>query len=191
MQKANFVQSAIATGKGSFMPAIIAAAVLGGAAIAVYRAMDPQPPQAAFSQIQPVAAVEGAKLVIDREEAELGAMSVIDIRSADFRLKNTGSQPVEISQVRTSCMCTFAEIDTPGGKSPEFNMAMHNDATVNAWKGLVKPGEEAIVTVTYNPTLMPVEGSVARNVKFATNDPQNPVVELGVHATVEGGASNQ
>jgi hypothetical protein len=122
-------------------------------------------------------------------EAELGEMTVDEVGSAAFRLKNTGTQPVEISQVRTSCMCTFAEIALPGGKSPEFSMAMHNDAAANAWKGVLAPGEEAVVTVIYKPSLMPVEGSVARNVKFATTDPQNPVVELGVHATVKGGAT--
>lgn len=134
----------------------------------------------------PVKAVPGATLAIDREDAELGVMVIDEVRSASFRLKNTGTQPVEISPVRTSCMCAFAEIAMPDGASPEFNMAMHNDAAANAWKGTLAPGGEAIVTFTYKPALMPVEGSVARNVKFATTDPQNPVVELGVHATVNG-----
>ena len=188
MQKTNFVQSAFASAKGSIIPLMVGVVIVGGVSVVAYRAISPQQPLATFSEMLPVKATKGATLSIDREEAELGVMSVVDIRSADFRLRNTGSQPLEISQVRTSCMCTFAKIETSNGQSPEFNMAMHNDATVNTWKGLVNPGEEAVVTVTYNPVLMPVEGSVARNVKFATNDPQNPIVELGVHATVQGGS---
>jgi hypothetical protein len=136
-----------------------------------------------------VKATPGATLAIDREEAELGVLTLDDVGRAEFRLKNTGTEPIEISQVRTSCMCTFAEITLQAGKSPEFNMAMHNDAAANGWKGVLEPGEEAVVTVIYKPALMPVEGSVARNVKFATTDARNPVVELGVHATVNGRAA--
>jgi hypothetical protein len=190
MQKANAARSAFTAARGSLMPLLVAAVLAGGVATAAYRAMAPQPPQAASNQIMPVKATPGAKLAIDREEAELGVMAINEVRSAAFRLKNSGTQPVEISQVRTSCMCAFAEIALPDGTSPEFNMAMHHDDATNAWKGTLAPGEEAIVTVTYKPSLMPVEGSVARNVKFATTDSQNPVVELGVHATVEGGASD-
>lgn len=77
----------------------------------------------------------------------------------------------------------------PDGKSPTFNMAMHNSPDATSWKGILEPGETAVVAVIYQPSLMPVEGSVTRNVKFATNDPQNPKVELGVHATVTGNTS--
>ena len=126
-----------------------------------------------------------ALLKIDREEVELGTMSVNDERSANFTLINVGTEPVEVSQVGTSCMCTFAQIAIGGQKSPEFNMAMHNSPAVNDWRGVIQPGDTATVTVTYKPSLMPVEGSVARNVKFATNDPQHRKVELGIHATVQ------
>src|SRR3546814_2844751 len=64
-------------------------------------------------------------------------------------------------------------------------MVMHNSAAVQRWQGVVEPGLSATIRVIYRPSLMPVEGSVARNVKFATNDPSRPVVELGVHATVQ------
>jgi len=189
MLKADPKQGIVSGGRAWAMPLLVVAVVTGGVAIAAYRAVTPEAPQADYSQVMPVQATSGATLAIDREEVELGVLAVDDVGRADFRLKNSGTAPVEISQVHTSCMCTFAEIALPNGKSPEFNMAMHNDDAVNAWKGVLNPGEEAVVTVTYKPALMPVEGSVARNVKFATTDPQNPVVELGVHATVKGGTS--
>ncbi|WP_163271152.1 DUF1573 domain-containing protein [Chelativorans alearense] len=185
MQKADPTQKAFASAKTWMMPVLVVGVLAGGVALAAYRTMAPQPSQADYGQITPTEAT----LAIDREQVELGVLAVEDVGRADFRLKNTGTEPIEFSQVRTSCMCTFAEIVLPAGKSPEFNMAMHNDAATNAWKGVLNPGEEAAVTVIYKPALMPVEGSVARNVKFATTDPQNPVVELGVHATVKGGAA--
>nr|AMP35044.1 hypothetical protein pSinB_185 [Sinorhizobium sp. M14] len=179
----------IAAGKATLMRLLLIATMAGGAAVAAYTAIAPPVPRANYSQILPAKVTQGATLAIDREVAELGVLAVDEVGRAGFRLKNSGTEPIEISQVRTSCMCTFADIALPRGNSPEFNMAMHNDAAVNAWKGVLDPGEEATVTVVYKPSLMPVEGSVARNVKFATNDPQKPVVELDVHATVKGATS--
>ncbi|ORE97013.1 DUF1573 domain-containing protein [Aurantimonas sp. 22II-16-19i] len=185
MVKAKGVKKAFAKAKNSIGAIAVAAVLLGGIGVIAVNATSPRP-EIVSAGIQPVEAVPGAKLKIDREEAELGTISVDEVASADFKLTNAGTAPVEISQVGTSCMCTFADVQLPGEKSPEFNMTMHNEPTVNAWTGTLAPGETAVVTVTYQPSLMPVEGSVARNVKFATSDPQRPKVELGVHATVTG-----
>jgi len=121
---------------------------------------------------------------VDTEEIELGEIEVQSDYPADYTVTNTGEAPLEISNVRTSCMCTLAEIIIDDTKSPEFNMDMHNSIATKRWKGTIAPGQSAIVRVIYKPHLMPVQGSVARNVKFNTNDPNNPVVELGIHATV-------
>lgn len=183
MDKANGMKKVFAKAKSSVGAIAVTAVILGGVGMIAVNAMSPRPETVAAG-IQPVEATPGAAITIDRDEAELGTISIDEVASADFKLTNTGTAPVEISQVGTSCMCTFAEIKLPGGKSPEFNMTMHNEPSVNAWKGTLNPGESALVTVTYKPALMPVAGSVARNVKFVTNDPRKPQVELGVHATV-------
>jgi len=122
---------------------------------------------------------------LDTEEIELGGIALQGDYPADFIVTNTGDAPLEISRVQTSCMCTFTEVLIGKGKSPEFNMDMHNSLAAKRWKGVVEPGQSAIVRVIYKPYLMPVQGSVARNVKFNTNDPANAVVELGIHATVQ------
>jgi len=128
---------------------------------------------------------EPAKLQIADDSLDLGTMSVSEERSAEFSLRNVGRKPLEISQIRTSCMCTFARVIIGGEESPAFNLEMHNTPTVQRWKGVVEPGLTATVRIIYRPSLMPVEGAVARNVKFNTNDPERPVVELGIHATVQ------
>lgn len=130
-------------------------------------------------------ASEPAKVQIAEESRDLGTMAVSEERSAEFSFRNVGGKPLEISQVRTSCMCTFAHVIIDGEESPAFNMEMHNAPAVQSWKGVVEPGLTATVRVIYRPSLMPVKGSVARNVKFNTNDPSRPVVELGVNATVQ------
>ena len=140
-------------------------------------------PIAAGAAFKPIDA-DDPVLRIDRDEVELGRMSVHEERSADFTIANLGGVPLEISNVRTSCMCTFAAIAADSEKSPEFNMDMHNPASVRNWKTVLEPEETATVTLVYRPALMPVQGSIARTVNFNTNDPQRPVAELGVHATV-------
>lgn len=122
---------------------------------------------------------------VNTEEIEFGEIAVQGDYPADFTVTNTGDASLEISSIQTSCMCTFAEVMIGDTKSPEFNMVMHNSLAAKKWKGIVEPGQSAIMRVIYKPYLMPVQGSVARYVKFNTNDPDNPVVELGVHATVK------
>lgn len=129
--------------------------------------------------------VEQAQVQIIEEDRELGTMLVSDERTAEFFLRNVGAEPLQISEVRTSCMCTFAQVIIDDEESPGFNMEMHNSPAARSWTGVVEPGLTATVRVIYRPSLMPVEGSVARNVKFNTNDPSRPVVELGIHATVQ------
>lgn len=122
---------------------------------------------------------------VDAEEIELGEIAVQGEYPADFTITNTGDAPLEISGVQTSCMCTFAEVIIGDTKSPEFNMDMHNSLAAKRWKGVIGQSQSAIVRVTYKPHVMPVQGSVARNITFATNDPNNLQVELGIHATVK------
>ncbi|MDP3725592.1 MAG: DUF1573 domain-containing protein [bacterium] len=122
---------------------------------------------------------------VDTKKIELGEVAVQGDYPAEFTISNTGDAPLEISDVRTSCMCTFAEIMIGGEKSPEFNMVMHNSPTTRQWKGVLEPGESAIARVIYKPHLMPVQGSVDRYLVFTTNDPNNREVQLGVHAIVK------
>jgi hypothetical protein len=136
-------------GKFSLGAVAIVAVIIGGLGIAAVNAVTPRADtgSAAANAMTPVKAVPGATLKIDREEAELGAMSVDQVRSADFKLTNIGTKPVEISQFGTSCMCTFAEIALPDAKSPRFNMAVHNSPEASSWKGVLAPGETAVVEV--------------------------------------------
>lgn len=130
---------------------------------------------------------------VDSEMIELGEIAVDGDYPADFTVTNTGDAPLEISKVKTSCMCTFAEVMIGDETSPSINMDMYMEGihtyeeyiAAKKWTGTIPPGESATVRVIYKPHMMPVQGSVARNVKFATNDPNNKSVELGIHATVK------
>jgi hypothetical protein len=180
-----------AVSKRKFVVAgLAAAAVLVVAGAFAYDALTGYPAPGSGKQPQGAAAgssqyLEQAKVRILKEDRELGTMRVSDERTAEFSMRNVGGKPLEISQVRTSCMCTLAQVIIDDEQSPIFNMEMHNSPSVQRWKGVVEPGLTATIRVIYRPSLMPVEGSIARNVKFNTNDPSRPVVELGIHATVQ------
>lgn len=132
---------------------------------------------------QSVAQASGS-FQVDKKEVDFGNISVEDKKVAEFTVTNPSDQPLVLSNVGTSCMCTLAEVEIGGQKSPEFNMKMHNTPEMSRWQGTVAPRGQAIVRLTYIPKLMPVEGEIIRNVKFNTSDPNNAEVEIGIRTFV-------
>jgi hypothetical protein len=59
---------------------------------------------------------------------------------------------------------------------------MHSDSR---WQKELAPGDSAILVISYQPSLMPLQGAVSRAVFFKTNDPQNPQVSIEFRAFVE------
>lgn len=135
---------------------------------------------------QAVEGVAGApSFSVNTDRIELGEIDPEGEYPAEFIISNSGNAPLEISDVRTSCMCTFGKIVIGGEESPEFNMVMHNSPVARKWKGVLNPGESATARIVYKPHLMPVQGSVERFLVFTTNDLNNTEVQLGIHAIVK------
>lgn len=126
-----------------------------------------------------------ARILLRDEQRNLGPMRVDEERSVDFQLRNVGDRALEIAQVRTSCMCTFAQVIVDGKASPLFTFEESNSAAERQWRAFVRPGHSATIRLIYRPALMPVLGPVARNVTFTTNDPNRRFVALGIRATVQ------
>ena len=116
----------------------------------------------------------------ETETKDLGKMKVSDEKSEDFSIRNTGTKPLSLFNINSSCGCTVGVVTINGQKSPEG--AMH---LKNSWIGSVNPGESAIVTVIYRPSVMPVKGDVSRSVYVDTNDPANTTLTFTVTAFVE------
>ena len=110
---------------------------------------------------------------------DLGKMKVSEDKSANFKIKNTGQKPLQLSNVSSSCNCTFGQVVINGKESELFGM--HN---VSDFAGEILPGKEAIVKVTYRPSIMPVYGTIEREVYVNTNDAENPKLVFKVKATV-------
>ncbi len=111
---------------------------------------------------------------------DFGSMRVADKKSYDFIVGNVGKQPLQLSNITTSCNCTFVKVIYEGKESPEFNM--HSKGSYIAE---IDSGKKAILRVTYKPYIMPVYGFIEREAYVKTNDPLNPDLVLKVTATVK------
>ena len=124
---------------------------------------------------------------VDRPKAEttqtffdLGEIKVSDVKQQDFTLKNTGSKPLQILNINSSCNCTFGQVVYKDLISNEYGM--HDQS---GYVTEITPGEIATIRVIYKPFLMPVYGFVEREVYITTNDPARQKITFSVKAKVK------
>lgn len=120
------------------------------------------------------------KVFVSSLFTDVGKMKVKDEKKVDFTIENQGNKPLNLFKVSSSCDCTFGQISIDGVISPE--MGMHSK---NYWTGTIDPGKKAIITVIYRPYIMPVSGTITRDVFVQTNDPDKPKLTFTVKAFVE------
>ncbi|MBI4066762.1 DUF1573 domain-containing protein [Candidatus Gottesmanbacteria bacterium] len=120
------------------------------------------------------------KIEVSSTFNDLGKMKVKDEKSAEFTIKNTGSKPLILFKVSSSCDCTFGVVTIDGIKSQEFGMHSKSD-----WTTSLDPGKTATLSVIYRPFIMPVSGTITRDVFVQTNDPEKPKLTFTVKAFVE------
>ncbi|KKP59111.1 MAG: hypothetical protein UR52_C0014G0015 [Candidatus Gottesmanbacteria bacterium GW2011_GWA1_34_13] len=111
---------------------------------------------------------------------DVGKIKIQDEKIAEFTIENKGDQPLILYNITSSCGCTIGTVTINGQKSPKFTMHVKND-----WTGTLLPSEKAIVTLTYNPSSMPVKGDVTRAIYVSTNDPYNKDLTFSIKAFVE------
>lgn len=100
--------------------------------------------------------------------------------STTFLLKNDGSDPLKISEITTSCMCTTAEID---GKI--FKMTHGGEVSMNS-PIAIAPGETKEMLVTFDPNAHGPEavGPIRREIYVHTNSSSTPHVTVSVMGNV-------
>jgi len=120
--------------------------------------------------------------IVDTTETsfDMGTIHVSDTKEKDFAIKNTGTKPLLLSEISSSCGCTSAQIIYKGILSKAFSM--HNQSNYVAQ---IEPNTSAIVKVVYMPFTMPVYGVVERQVFMSTNDPTKPKLEFKIKANVQ------
>ena len=98
-----------------------------------------------------------------------------------FLIKNTGTGPLKLSGVSTSCMCTIAQVIIDGKESPFF--AMHQKSS---WVGEIPAGKEAELKIVFDPAFHGPSGvgQMIRQIVVETNDKDNPQLEFMLKGNV-------
>lgn len=104
---------------------------------------------------------ERPKFVVDRPHVDFGNIQISDTAVEYVVIENTGQMPLQISNIKTSCGCTTAQLVINGQESPMFSM--HNNPS---WTGEILPGQKGTLKTIYEPSKMPVQGDVERTVFF-------------------------
>lgn len=98
-----------------------------------------------------------------------------------FTIKNSGTDVLRLTNVKTSCACTQAQVTINGEISPYFGMH-----TTSLWVGEVAPGKEAKLTVIFDPAFHGPTGvgPMSRIISVETSDASNARVEFTLTGTV-------
>lgn len=167
--------------KGKVILAISIAGLLLGLGFLIYKTADTVSPIDGEIASYQTSDLEKPQLkVLGEATADLGTIGVNEEKSATFKIRNEGQEPLQIFYGATNCGCTFGRVKTASGESPLFGMHSNQDFLVE-----IAPPEEAEIQVIYRPYLMPVHGRVTRTATIKTNDPESPRLTFTVEAFVE------
>jgi len=103
------------------------------------------------------------------------------IVSKSFAIENKGASPLKLYEVKTSCMCTTAQLKTSSQVSPKFKM--HEKSSYIFEMG---PGETAELIVEFDPAFHGPSGTgpINRTITMNTNDAKNPTLSFNLTANV-------
>ncbi|MBI2196367.1 DUF1573 domain-containing protein [Candidatus Daviesbacteria bacterium] len=98
-----------------------------------------------------------------------------------FTIKNSGTDTLRLSGIKTSCTCTKAQVTIDGKGSPYFSMH-----PTSSWVGVVAPGKTAELLVIFDPAFHGPTGvgPMERLISVDTNDIQNPKIEFSLKGVV-------
>ena len=130
--------------------------------------------------------LQGSNGVLNVEEQsfDFGTISMaVGKVTHRFAVKNTGVEPVNISKMYTSCMCTVAVLQKGDKKFGPYGMPGHG--FIPKMNATIDPGEEVFVDVTFDPAAHGPAGVgvIQRAVILENNAGDN--VELQISANVK------
>ncbi|MBI4079521.1 MAG: DUF1573 domain-containing protein [Candidatus Levybacteria bacterium] len=129
-----------------------------------------------------VASSQEAKAVINKKTYDWGTIPYDGgLVKADFAIKNEGNGALQLTNIKTSCACTKAQVAIDGTQSPFFSMH-----SVSSWVGEVLSGKQATLTVIFDPAFHGPSGvgSMTRLISIETNDQENRKLEFTLNGTV-------
>ncbi len=129
-----------------------------------------------------ITASQNAKVSINQKTFDWGNIPYSGGNATKtFTIKNTGTDVLKLTGIKTSCVCTKAQVAIDGKGSPYFSMH-----STSSWVGEVAPGKEAQLMVIFDPTFHGPTGvgPIERLVSLETNDSQNPNIEFSLKGVV-------
>lgn len=129
-----------------------------------------------------IAASQKAKMSVDQLSYDWGQINMkAGNVSKSFTIKNTGTDTLKLTNVKTSCHCTKAWVKINNTTSPSFGMN-----SVSSWIGEIPPGQEAQLEVVFDPAYHGPQGvgPINRLVSVETNDAKNSRIEFSLTGTV-------
>lgn len=99
----------------------------------------------------------------------------------DFTIENTGSAPLKLFNVKTSCDCTTARLSQGAATSPVFGMHTNSNFVME-----VPPGQKAVLKVIFDPAYHGPDGvgPITRQITVQTNDPSQGLLTFLLTAVV-------
>lgn len=152
---------------------ILALLILGGG-VYILSVTTANPAQVNLSQ--------NAKVLVDQKTYDWGTIPYSGGNvSKTFTIKNTGTDVLQLTNIKTSCACTYAQVTIDGRTSPKFGMH-----TTSSWVGEVTAGKEASFAVVFDPAFHGPTGvgPMERLVSVQTNDINNPNLEFSLKGVV-------
>lgn len=99
---------------------------------------------------EPGAANSAGRLTVLRTKYNFGAISMARGKvTYRYPIRNTGTEPIFIRKLYTSCMCTTAAVVKNGKASEAYGMPGH--APIPTIKVPIGPAEEASIEVVFDP----------------------------------------
>lgn len=111
--------------------------------------------------------VTGPSIKVTPSSYDLGRVKYGDVAQKTFTIENSGTEPLEILRVSTSCGCT--------------------KASVAEEDKIIAPGKSVSMSVTFDPAVHKDEtdlGDLTRIVYLKSNDTINPELEVELQAYV-------
>lgn len=129
-----------------------------------------------------VSADSQVSLAVGENKYDWGTIDINGgVVSKTFAIENSSSAPLKLYDVKTSCMCTTAQLKTASRTSKKFGM---HEKSTSVFE--VKPGETAELLVEFDPAFHGPSGvgPISRTITLSTNDATNPELSFQLSANV-------
>lgn len=126
----------------------------------------------------------GGKITATETAHDFGTISMKDGKvKHTYQIKNSSDEPLTITKLYTSCMCTTAELTAGDQKAGPFGMQGHGGSIPNISVSL-QPGQTAEVEAVFDPAAHGSAGVGEIKRSVFVNTQGNPNFELTFKATV-------